>query len=105
MTLKKLVVRIHLWLGLTTGLVIFIIALTGAVYCFAPELQKFTQRYTVVREQDKSFLPPSQIKRIAEKQLPGKSLLRIYYGAKNQSVVVWFSKTDKFDYSVRSEEH
>jgi uncharacterized iron-regulated membrane protein len=100
MRIKKVFSKIHLWLGLITGLVVFIIAITGAIYCFAPELQKFTQSYTQVEANDQNFLPPSQIQKIAEKALPGKSILRIYYGDRDQSVVVWFSKKDNYDQSV-----
>lgn len=40
---------------------------------------------------DKPFLPPSQIKLIAEKQLQGKTAQRIYYGEKNKAAYVLFS--------------
>lgn len=100
MTLKKLAGKIHLWLGLTTGLVVFIIALTGALYCFAPELQLLTQRYQTVVAQDKQFLPPSHIKKITEEQLPDKPPVRIYYGSKTRSVMVLCSKKEVYSYSV-----
>ena len=99
MTAKKVFGKIHLWLGLTSGLVVFILGLTGAIYCFAPELQNL-QPYRTVQELDKRFLPPSQIKQIAEKQLPGKTLQRIYYDARDRSVMVLFSKKDVYSYSV-----
>lgn len=100
MTLKKLAGKFHLWLGLTTGLVVFIIALTGALYCFAPELQLLTQDYHHVQEQNKQFLPPSQIKKIAEEQLQDKTLVRIYYWSKSRSVMVLLSKKEEYSYSV-----
>ena len=100
MRLKKFFGTIHLWLGLITGLVVFIIAITGAIYCFAPEIQKYTQSYTNVEEKNQAFLSPSRLKDIAEKKLPGKNIARIYYGAKDQSVVVWFSKKEAYDQSV-----
>ena len=99
MTAKKVFGKIHLWLGLTSGLVVFILGLTGAIYCFAPELQNL-QPYRHVPEAGKPFLPPSQIKQIAEKQLPGKTLQRIYYDARDRSVMVLFSKKDVYSYSV-----
>jgi uncharacterized iron-regulated membrane protein len=88
-----------LWLGLATGPVIFILGLTGAIYCFAPELQNL-QPYRSVQAINKPFLPPSQLKRIAEKQLPGKSLQRIYYDARDKAVMVLFSKKEVYAYSV-----
>src|SRR5687768_15649303 len=99
MKLKKLAGKIHLWLGLATGLVVFIIGITGAIYCFAPELQNL-QPYRHVAAENKSFLPPSQIKKIAEEKLPGKTLQRIYYDAKDKAVMTLFSKKDDYTYSV-----
>ncbi len=100
MKLKKLIAQIHLWLGLVAGLIIIIIALSGAIYCFAPELQNLTQPYRKVPQQNTVFLPPVQIKQIAEKELPGKAAKRIYYGHKEQSVQVLFRDKEKYSYSV-----
>jgi uncharacterized iron-regulated membrane protein len=100
MTVKKLIAQIHLWLGLVVGLIIIIIALSGAIYCFAPELQDLTQPYRKVVAQNSAFLPPVQLKQIAEKEVPGKHANRIYYGSKTQSVQVLFRDKEKYSYSV-----
>jgi uncharacterized iron-regulated membrane protein len=100
MTVKKFIAQIHLWLGLVVGLIIIIIALSGAIYCFAPELQNLTQSYRHVAEQNNAFLPPSQLKQIAEKEVPGKPVKRIYYGSKTQSVQVLFRDKEHYSYSV-----
>ena len=99
MTWKQVAGKIHLWLGLATGIVVFIIAITGAIYCFAPELQAF-QPYRHVRPSQREFLPPSVIKEIASRQLPGKNIQRIYYEARDKSVMVLFAQVDKYTYSV-----
>lgn len=36
--LRRLVVAVHLWVGLTAGLVVSVVGLTGSLYVFAPEL-------------------------------------------------------------------
>jgi uncharacterized iron-regulated membrane protein len=99
MKLKKLVARIHLWLGLPTGLVVLIIGITGAIYCFAPELQNL-QPYRTVKKENKSYLHPSQIRKIAESRLPGKTLQRIYYDDRDKSVMALFGKKEEYSYSV-----
>ncbi len=99
MGVKKLFGKLHLWLGIITGPVIFILGVTGAIYCFAPELQDL-QPYRCVEEENKAFLPPSKIKLIAEARLPGKSPQRIYYAARDRAVMVLFSKKDAYTYSV-----
>lgn len=99
MRVKKLAGKIHLWLGLITGLVVFIIAVTGAIYCFAPELQNL-QAYRTVRVEEKDFLPPAQIQKIAEEKLRGKKLVRIYYDAPNRAIMTLFLKKDEYNHSV-----
>lgn len=96
---KKWFGRIHLWLGLSTGLVVVILGLTGAIYCFAPELQSL-QPYRSVKEESRAFLPPSQIQKIVESQLGGKSPQRIYYDARDKAVMVLFSKKEEYSYSI-----
>lgn len=96
---KKWFGKIHLWLGLSTGLVVFIMGITGAIYCFAPELQNL-QPYRAVKEESKAFLPPSQIQQIAESKLPGKLPQRIYYDARDKALMVLFLKKDEYNYSI-----
>lgn len=96
---KKWFGKLHLWLGLSTGLVVFILGTTGAVNCFAPELQNL-QPYRKVLKENRAFLPPSQIQQIAESKLRGKSPQRIYYDARDKAVMVLFSKKDEYSYSI-----
>lgn len=38
MTIKKITGKLHLWLGLSSGLVVFIVAITGCIFAFEEEL-------------------------------------------------------------------
>jgi uncharacterized iron-regulated membrane protein len=99
--LRQIILQVHLWPGLVTGLVFFIVCTTGAIYCFAPELQKLTQPYRSVAPQDKPFLSPVQLKAIAEKQLPGKKVSRISYGPRDRAAYVMFlGKQRAYYYNV-----
>lgn len=40
-TLKKNIGKLHLWLGLTSGLIVFIVALTGSLLVFEEEIDSF----------------------------------------------------------------
>lgn len=103
MTLKKLILQIHLWLGLATGLVVFIMGLTGALYCFQPELSRLvTQPYLKVEAQNKPILSITAFKQIAEEQLPGKKPSRILIKGPETAVVVQFNgkKPKPYSYSV-----
>ena len=64
---KKLIGKIHLWLGLSSGIIVFIIAVTGCLYAFQEEIQNITEEYRFVEKQNEPFLPPSQLEEMAKK--------------------------------------
>lgn len=97
---RKIILKIHLWLGLSTGLVVFIVSITGAMYCFAPELQQLTQPYRSVAIQNTRFLPGSALIAIAEKQVPDKKAKRLYYGQPNKAAYALFFDKDGYYYTV-----
>jgi len=90
MTIKKMLGKIHLWLGLTSGLVVFIVAITGCIYCFQEEIQEATQEYRFVQPVSGVLKPPSELRKIAQSQLPGKHLHSLQYGEKDRSVIALF---------------
>lgn len=91
MTIKKIIGKVHLWLGFTSGIIVFIIAVTGCLYAFQAEISELTQSaYRKVTPKKASYLPPTQIKEIAEKQLPGKHVHSVQYGHKDRAAVVTF---------------
>ncbi len=79
MTFKKAIGKIHLWLGLTSGLVVFIVSITGCIYAFQVEIQDLTQSYRYVEIQNRPMLPPSTIKAIVAKAVPNKNIHSITY--------------------------
>jgi uncharacterized iron-regulated membrane protein len=98
-TIKKAIGKIHLWLGLTSGLVVFIVAITGCLYAFQEELQELTQSYRHVDKQDLPLLPPSELEAIALKELPGKKLhSAIYQKGGDRAAIVTFYDFDPLYY-------
>lgn len=90
--LKKLIGVIHLWLGMISGILVFIIAITGCIYAFQYEIQELTQSYRFVNEQEKPFLLPSQLIEIAEKTLPDKHVHAVMYeGRERAAKAIFFS--------------
>ncbi|GAB3509628.1 PepSY-associated TM helix domain-containing protein [Emticicia fontis] len=79
MTFKKAIGKIHLWLGLASGLVVFIISITGCIYAFQSEIQDLTQSYRYVNVENKPMLPPSTLKALVEKAVPNKNIHSITY--------------------------
>jgi uncharacterized iron-regulated membrane protein len=50
---KKAIGKIHLWLGLSSGIIVFIIAITGCLYAFQEEIQNITEKYRFVEKENK----------------------------------------------------
>lgn len=95
MTFKKLTGKIHLWLGLASGLVVFIVGITGCCYVFINEIQYFTEPWQFVQAENKPYLPPSQVKGIVEKRMGGKEVSFVNYSPGYTSYAGVFGK----DYS------
>jgi uncharacterized iron-regulated membrane protein len=94
MSFKKIIGKIHLWLGLTSGLVVFIISVTGCLYAFQEEISELTQPFRYVQRQEKPFLSPSILKTIAERVLPGKKIHSVQYADRGYAAIVSFYDYD-----------
>lgn len=101
MNIRKLIGKIHLWLGLSSGLLVFIIAITGCIYAFQEEIQNATQPYRFVEWQNKQPLPPSAIQHIAERALPHKQVHAVMYeGGNHTAKAIFYSDTARYYYFV-----
>ena len=70
--LKKWAAKLHLWFGLAIGTLIFIIAITGALYVFKDEIEKISRKeYIYHNEQNidqKQILPIRVIEKLVNEQ-------------------------------------
>lgn len=62
MSSKKILRIIHRWLGLTSGLVVFIVAITGAIYTFEKEISDWAYPYRKIEPRNESQISISEIK-------------------------------------------
>ncbi|MDT3403720.1 PepSY-associated TM helix domain-containing protein [Mucilaginibacter terrae] len=62
---KKAVLFVHRWLGFISGLVVFIVSITGCIFCFQDEIQDAMYSYRTVQAQNTPFLKPSQLQQAA----------------------------------------
>lgn len=100
-TLKKAILKIHLWLGLSSGILVFIIAITGCLYAFQEEIQDYTEEYRFVTKQEKPFLFPTQLEEIARKQIPNKVLHAIKYnGLEKSAEAIFFHYEPSYHFIV-----
>lgn len=93
MTLKKWIGRIHLWLGLVSGVLIVFLGITGCILAFEKEIRNLTESYQFVEKQDKPYLPPSQLKAIAAKQLNGLPVVGLEYGSPGKAAFAAYYDT------------
>lgn len=69
-TIKYWIGQIHLWLGLASGLIVFIVSITGCIYCFQQEISNITFNKTFfVTPQTIATLPISTLQLNAQNAL------------------------------------
>jgi len=95
---KEKIGTLHLWLGLSSGLVVFIVSITGCLYAFQVEIQELTQSYRHVESRTAPFLPPSELRKIAEAQVPGKKIHGVQYEGNSRAAFVSFYDFDPLYY-------
>ena len=105
MRIKKIIGKVHLWLGFTSGIIVFVIAVTGCLYAFQAEITNLTQSsFRKVPPLDVELrLPPTKIKAIAEKALPGKHLHSVQYGLSDDAAIATFysfTETETYYYAI-----
>jgi len=101
--IKKLIGRIHLWLGLTSGLVVFIVSITGCLYAFVDELKPVLYHEWMeisVPENDAKRLPLSKIVEYASAELPNAPLYMIIPNQPKATVEIqsWGENPDAWTY-------
>ena len=69
----------HRWLGFISGLVVFIVSITGCIFCFQDEIQDALHSYRKVEVQYKPYVDPSILKAEALKGRAGAAASYMYY--------------------------
>ncbi|WP_069658684.1 PepSY-associated TM helix domain-containing protein [Arcticibacter eurypsychrophilus] len=101
MTIKKLIGKLHLWLGLISGLLVLFLGITGCILAFEREIENATQPYRFTKTQQSTLLQPSVLKQIADQELPGKAAHSIgYEPGKSATAVYYGEKPEAYYYIV-----
>ena len=103
-TSKKSVFRkisewMHLWLGLLSGIIVFIVCLTGAIWVWRYEVWYFTEPYQRIPAQHTTVLIPSNLTAASKAYLLAKkhqaaTITGITYGSSLKSVTVGYQLAD-----------
>ncbi|MCF4101290.1 PepSY domain-containing protein [Gillisia sp. M10.2A] len=96
---KKLVRKLHLWLGLTSGLIVFIVALTGCIFAFHDEIKDLTRDWRLVDEQDVPLVLPSVLQNKVKTRFPEASTNVVMYQGRNRSAYV-YSVINEIPYNI-----
>lgn len=78
-TFKKIASQLHLWLGVSSGLVVFIVALTGSILVFEEELEPVIYRkfHVVEAPKGQSPLPLDNLRAAVASRYPKQRITRI----------------------------
>ncbi|SEI80327.1 Uncharacterized iron-regulated membrane protein [Dyadobacter sp. SG02] len=78
-TFKKIASQLHLWLGVSSGLVVFIVALTGSILVFEDELEPviYAKFHLVEAPKDQSPLPLDNLRAAVASAYPKQRITRI----------------------------
>ncbi|MDN5202762.1 PepSY-associated TM helix domain-containing protein [Fulvivirgaceae bacterium BMA10] len=99
--LKKIIRQTHLYLGLVSGLVVFIIAITGCCWVFRAEITRMIDGDRSVEAEDRPFITPEQAKAFALKIYPDKQIHGTAYGHATDPVeVIFYEAEPEFYHSV-----
>ena len=80
---------LHLWLGLASGIVVLIMAVTGCILVFEHEIKAMTSPWLNVEAQSADkILPPSKIYALVKKTLPEKDIHGLWYNGLDKTVKV-----------------
>ncbi|GAB3013979.1 PepSY-associated TM helix domain-containing protein [Niabella terrae] len=90
MTVKKAIGKIHLWLGLASGIIVFWLGITGCILAFEQEISRATQPFRFVQPEQKSYLAPTVLKDSIDPYLKGKETISLEYLAPDQAALAYY---------------
>jgi len=96
MNFKKIARLVHRWLGLTSGLVVFIVSVTGCLYVFQDEIKDATEPWRKIEVQHKPVILPSRLSQIAQKVHPDLQIGRIVYVSKDRAAIIFLVGKGQF---------
>ncbi len=79
----KLLLAVHRYLGLVTGLIVFLVSITGACWAFQEEIMAWSApEYRFDGLTHENLLPASRAKEIGEAVFPGREIHGALYSGR-----------------------
>lgn len=98
--MKQVIVKTHLIVGFISGLVLFIVAITGAMYSFKTEIEALTQSYRKVDLEPKAMIPPSEALEIGQQTLPDIEIHGVIYRKADDALEVVYYQEEPLYYGA-----
>lgn len=86
--------QVHLWVGLISGAIVFIVSITGCFYAFQQEIKDALEPWRFVEAQETGYVPPSVLLDTAAKYIPNAQPSGLTYGNETGAAAVGFSGTE-----------
>lgn len=99
-TFRRINDWLHLWLGLTSGIIVFVVCITACIWAFNEELTRLFQPEIRVKAKATPVLTPSEIQTAAGRVFPG---LRVSYAdyLKGRAIFVGVGNLSEPHYIVK----
>lgn len=82
---------LHLWLGLTSGIIVFIVSITGCFYAFQQEIKDALEPWRFVEAKEQTFVPPSLLLDTAAQYMPGAKPSGLTYSTKEGAAAIGYA--------------
>lgn len=101
MAFRKKILVLHKILGLITGVVVFIVAITGCCWAFKEEIESFYSDYKKVTPKDEAILKPTKAKSIAQNVFQKNTIHGTLYKKNDDAIeVIFYDAEPEFYQSV-----
>ena len=99
-TFRKVSEWLHLWLGLTSGIIVFVVCFTGGIWVWRYEVWNYTEKHWHVEAQPRPYLPPSQLADRAKvyfktQGIADDTISTLKYWKPGRSVTMYINLPDK----------
>lgn len=81
---RKWIGRLHLWLGLASGIIVFIVAVTGCIYVFHDEIRDLSSDWRKIEPREEAFVAPSLLQEKLKQIHPKADVSMVVYQNKER---------------------
>ncbi len=96
MTFKKIVGWLHLWLGLISGIIVFIVCITGCIWVFNEEITALGEPWRFIERESRPYLSPSALQARIAAEVPDRRVSYISY-KQGEAARVSLYKRDEYN--------